>query len=108
MPQMPALLFCFARSARFGPLFAFAFFVCTPALLLAVLQRLLNASAPAPAPAAAGLGCDDAVGLPRFAAENADVVDEARGWGVRDEKAEEAPGEVTEAPVLFATGTEVK
>lgn len=60
---------------------------------------------------AAGLGCEAALALPRFAAEKADeAADVGRGCGVKEEKADVAPGEVmddVEAPAA-ATGTEVK
>ena len=51
------------------------------------------------------------VGLPRFAAEKADWVEEARSWGVMDKKAEVALGDVMDGVaelVAGATGTEVK
>lgn len=49
--------------------------------------------------------------MPRFAAEKAECVEEARGCGVREEKAEVAPGKVVDGvPEVLAgaTGTEVK
>jgi hypothetical protein len=76
-------------------------------LLLAVDHRLLKASAPL----GVDLGCEDVAGLPRLAAEKVDCVEEARGSGVKDEKADAAFGDVTEdvvEPLTGATEIDVK
>ena len=64
-PQIPAELFAFAMLARSGP-FCTPVVLLTPALVLAELQRLPNASPPP-------LDADFGVGLPNEAADVEDV-----------------------------------